>query len=57
MGELSAVLEQLQPAVSPADIKLTSQKVWLLQQQRADYQHRMELRYRGGFIYIALRNF
>ena len=50
LTQLSELLEQLHPAVSPADIKLTSQKVWLLQQRRADLLHRIQLRYSRGFV-------
>ncbi|XP_023348442.1 uncharacterized protein LOC111717154 isoform X2 [Eurytemora carolleeae] len=44
LDQISDLLDQLHPAVSPSDIKQSSQRVWLLHQQRSDLQHRVELR-------------
>jgi hypothetical protein len=45
LSQLSEIVEQLQEAVSPSDIKLLNQRCWLLQQQQADLYHQLDVRY------------
>jgi hypothetical protein len=53
LGQLSTAVEQLQEALAPSDIKHFNQRCWLLQQQKGDLLHRLDLRY-GYSLYLLL---